>query len=61
MGFVKDISSDQRKKRYLFFVVVMSYECILKYVPFYIIYAFKFPFPKPQSVGSDLLLQFSII
>lgn len=26
-----------------FFVVVMSYECILKCVPFYIIYALKFP------------------
>lgn len=36
----------------------MSYECILKCVPFYIIYALKFslPIPSSHSVGNNLVL-----
>lgn len=36
----------------------MSYECILKCVPFYIIYALKFvlPFPSSPAVGNNLVV-----
>lgn len=46
-----------RENHYLFFVVVMSYECILKCVPFYIIYALKIPYSFLPSVGNNLVLR----
>lgn len=51
-----------RENHYLFFVVVISYECILKCVPFYIIYALKFPSSSfPLSRKQPSFAWFSII
>lgn len=47
-----------RENRYLFFVVVMSYECILNCVPFFIIYALTIPIPPSPSVGNLVLRSF---
>lgn len=58
MNCVKDINSNQRKSLFIFFVVVVSYECTLKCVPFDIIYALNLSF---SVLSSPLFAYFLVI